>query len=121
MSIAPRESGRVCETCRGTGEHGTDCGVTDCPDCGGVGSLPDPMVLAEWRIGDIQRTFSQDNTSVGSDVRWLVAELRRARKALTEVVTLSHERESEQVLAQISVTAGEALSLYRVMPTDDNN
>ena len=99
---------------------GTGSGVVDCPDCGGSGQLPNPSVLVEWRMRDIERVQGEKPGSVGSDVRWLVTELRRARKALTEVVALSQEQMSPEIVKQIRVTAGDALSIYEVSPVDSS-
>ena len=92
----------------------------DCPDCGGSGALPDPSVRVDWRMRDIERVQGQRPGSVGADVRWLVSELRRARKALTEVASLAQEPMTPEVARQINVTAGDALCLFAVTPVDES-
>jgi hypothetical protein len=80
----------------GTGEVGTESGPVDCPDCGGSGILPHPHVAVEWRVRDIERhhisgNHASSNDAVASDLRWLIAELRRARTALTEIAALADD------------------------------
>ena len=109
---------RQCGSCHGTGEVGTDSGVVDCPDCGGEGVLPDANVLVEWRMRDIERAHEAAGAQVASDIRWLVAELRRSRKALVEVVTLAQEPPNEELVKQVGVVAGDALCLFEVHPVN---
>jgi hypothetical protein len=104
-----------CASCSGTGELGTDVGLVDCPDCGGSGHLPHPSVLVEWRARDIERANLGDSENA-SDVRWLVTELRTARRALTEIMALAQDAETPEAFTQIRLRAGEALSLFTVQP-----
>ncbi len=120
MVSKERQAASACASCGGTGEMGTGSGVVDCPDCGGSGQLPNQSVLVEWRVRDIERVQGEKPGAVGSDVRFLVTELRRARKALTEVVALSQEPMSPEIAKQIRLTAGEALSIYEVIPVDSS-
>jgi predicted nucleic acid-binding Zn-ribbon protein len=107
---------RQCNSCGGTGEVGTEVGVVDCPDCGGSGVLAHPNVLVEWRARDIEKARAAGSDSAASDFRWLIAELRRARTALTEIASLAEDMGESEVAKRIRVTAGEALALYDVEP-----
>lgn len=99
-----------CDACLGSGEVPTDYGSVDCPECGGAGFLPSHDVLVDWRSRDIERALGAGITPTAGDVRWLLAELRQARAALTNVVALSHDAEDSEGIAQrIRVTASRAL------------
>lgn len=116
--------GRKCNSCTGSGELGTGAGILDCPDCGGEGYLPHPSVLVDWRARDIEAAYAKSRDSAAADILWLVTELRKARRALTEVVTVAQESSQDSsrgpastpehvsLLQRISVTAGCALSLF---------
>lgn len=102
-----------CLSCHGSGEYPTDSGLIDCPDCGGSGSLPSRKVLVEWRAGDIERAYAGSREAVSTDVRWLLAELRTARSALTEIIALAHDVGDEYAIAmRIRFLANRALGLY---------
>jgi len=88
----------------------------DCPDCGGSGALPHPSVLVEWRMRDIERARAAGSDEPASDIRWLIAELRRARTALTEIATLAEDMGDSEPVRQLRVTAGQALELFEVRP-----
>jgi predicted nucleic acid-binding Zn-ribbon protein len=104
-----------CQSCIGTGEVGSENGPVGCPDCGGVGFLPSPHVLVEWRARDIELAQSGGSTPAARDIRWLLAELRRARGALTEISSLANELEDDAGIAtRIRFTANTALRLYDV-------
>src|SRR5689334_12349373 len=97
---------RRCHSCLGTGEVGTESGPVDCPDCGGSGILPHPHVAVEWRMRDIERHHisgkdASHNDAVGSDLRWLIAELRRARTALTEIAALADDAGDSDVARRL--------------------
>lgn len=112
-----RFSPRTCMSCHGTGEAPTDYGVVDCPDCGGSGVLPTENVLVQWRSADIERALGAGRTPEAADVRWLLEELRRARKALTEVIALAHDANDPDAIAQkIRFAANRALGMYDVFP-----
>ena len=105
--------GSQCLSCHGSGEYPTDFGLVDCPDCGGSGSLPSKKLLIEWRASDIERAYSGSREAVSSDVRWLLTELRTARNALTEIITLAHDVSDENEIApRIRFVANRALGLY---------
>lgn len=111
-----RPSSTECKSCHGTGEVGSDQGPAPCPDCGGVGYLPSPYVLVEWRARDIERAHVGASGGAGGDVRWLLSELRRAREALTEIAALSQELEESPIATRIRYAANRALRLYEVVP-----
>jgi hypothetical protein len=104
-----------CKSCHGTGEVGGDFGPAQCPDCGGAGYLPSAHTLVEWRARDIERAHAGTGGSTGGDVRWLLAELRRARDALTEIASLAQELEEGPLSARIRFSANTALRLYEVV------
>jgi len=106
-----------CKSCHGSGEVGSEFGPGRCPDCGGAGYLPSPHVLVEWRARDIERAHAGAGSSTGGDVRWLLAELRRSRDALTEIAALSLELDENPVSARIRFAANQALRLYEVVPS----
>jgi hypothetical protein len=100
-----------CNSCLGSGEIGTEAGPVDCPDCGGSGSLPHPSVLVEWRIRDIERARTAESGAAANDIRWLIAELRRVRTALTELVSLAEDAGDSETARRMRMTAGKALGL----------
>ena len=104
-----------CQSCHGTGEIGSEFGLASCPDCGGAGYLPSAHMLVEWRARDIERAHGSGTTAVARDVRFLLAELRRSRDALTEITALAQELDdSNPVAARLRYTASQALRLYEV-------
>lgn len=86
----------------------------DCPDCGGSGLLAHPNVLVEWRARDIEKARAGGGGAVASDFRWLIAELRRARTALTEIASLAEDAGDSEVARRIRFTASQALELYPI-------
>ena len=109
--------GRPCETCYGEGQIPTDEGLASCPDCGGAGTLPSPDTHVEWRLREIERAFGSGVTEVAEAVRWLAFELRRARGALTEIITVSDELQETPERARLRFVANRALSLYVEVPS----
>src|SRR5687768_8594169 len=102
-----------CESCMSSGEMATDFGLVDCPDCGGAGFLPSRSVLVDWRSRDVERALSAGRTLEAKDVQWLLAELRLARAALTEIGALAHDVEDAEAIAvRIRFTANCARGLY---------
>ena len=105
---------RTCRSCQGTGDAPTDYGVIDCPDCGGAGLLPTRAVLVDWRSRDIERAVGGGGVQP-QDVAWLLAELRSARTALTEIIALAHDANDPDLIAmRIRFTANRALGIYDV-------
>ncbi|HET9953827.1 MAG TPA: hypothetical protein VFQ61_04970 [Polyangiaceae bacterium] len=103
---------RDCHSCGGVGELPTDFGPRDCPDCGGAGFLPSRNVLVEWRARDIERALAAGINPAAVDVRWLLAELRNARKALTDVIALAHDvQDGDAIAMRIRISASRALGL----------
>src|SRR5262245_28320902 len=102
---------RRCNSCLGSGEIGTEAGPVDCPDCGGSGALPHPSVLVEWRMRDIERSRAAERSAAATAIRWLVAELRRARTALTALGSLAEEAGDSEPARRMRTTAARALGL----------
>jgi hypothetical protein len=103
-----------CSSCHGTGEVGSEVGPVGCPDCGGAGALPGRSTLIEWRARDIERLLTTSDTQAAVDARWLISELRRARAALTEVVSLAQDLEDNALTTRLRYVANDALGLYEV-------
>lgn len=98
----------------------SDYGPTDCPDCGGSGTLPSRAVLADWRMSDIGRSLAEERPVENAHVQWLLGELRSARTALNEVIALAHDiRDDEQVALRIRMVASTAIGLYQVVAVDE--
>jgi hypothetical protein len=76
--------------------------------------------LVEWRLREIERAFGSRPTEISEAVRWLAFELRRARGALTEIITVSEELEETPERARLRFVANRALSLYVEVPSADN-
>lgn len=109
MQATPQQA-PSCHSCGGSGEVATDFGPSDCPDCGGVGYLPEKRALVEWRTRDIERALGAGIRPVDSDIRWLISELRTARRALGEVVALAHDAADDDGIAlKIRLVAGRVL------------
>lgn len=112
----------ACSTCMKSGEVPTDFGPVDCPDCGGAGHLPSRSVLVEWRSRDLERALAAGRTPEAADVTWLLAELRAARDALTDIVALSHDLEDQHAISvRIRFAANRALGLYDAAPVPTSN
>jgi hypothetical protein len=113
--MATIQAAQACDSCAGTGEMGTEFGPADCADCGGSGQLPPHNSLVEWRARDIERAVGSGVRVAPADVKWLLAELRSARAALTETLALAHDLpETEGIGPLIRSTANRALGLYTV-------
>ena len=108
--------GPTCMTCWGTGESVTTNGPSDCPDCGGSGILPSRGVLVEWRARDVERAHAKGDDESAVHVRWLLAELRSARRALNEIIALAHDVDDQDRIAQrIRFVANRALGTYQIV------
>ncbi len=110
-------------SCGGSGELPTDYGPRDCPDCGGTGELPSRATLTEWRTRDFSRTLNAENSQLSrQDALWLIAELRRTRTALTEIIALAHDiRDEHQIALRIRMVASDAIGLYDQVPVANSN
>ena len=112
----------TCVSCAGAGELATDNGPMDCPDCGGAGALPTRAVLSEWRMRDLARGLGGGQSVSGADVTWLIDELRQARTALTEIISLAHDiRDDAQIALRIRMVASHAIGLYQVAAGGDGD
>jgi len=114
-------AGEKCRTCYGEGNVPTDEGPVSCPDCGGAGTLPHHDTLVEWRLREIERAHSARDDSVARDIKWLAFELRRAREALTGILTLTDEADepSDQQQQRMRFLANRALGLYGLTAVKD--
>lgn len=65
---------------------------------------------------DIERARAAESGAVASDIRWLIAELRRARTALTEVVSLAADGSDSEIARRVHLAAGRALGLFTAPP-----
>ena len=104
-----------CETCYGTGEVGGQHGVTTCTDCGGLGSLPSPMVLVERRLRDLESLYVERGGQVGADIQWLVDEVRRSRHALVQILAAGADDEGEDensIAFKTRFIANDVLNFY---------
>lgn len=108
-----------CDSCMGTGEMPSDYGMADCADCGGSGTLPPEGVRIEWRVADILRAAQGGQPIDPEHARWLAAELRKARVALTEIIALAHDAPgSDSIALGIRFVANRALGLYEFRRLD---
>lgn len=104
---------QTCVSCGGTGEMVRESGPTDCPDCGGTGKLPSRGTLVEWRARDIDKAAAAGRALSAEDARWLVSELRLARQALTQIISLAHDiDDSDGIAVRVRFAANKALGLY---------
>jgi hypothetical protein len=76
--------------------------------------LPHPNVLVEWRARDIEKVRAAGSDATATDIRWLIAELRRARTALTEIASLAEDAGDSEIARRIRFTANQALELYEM-------
>jgi len=95
----------------------TDQGLANCPDCGGSGVLPPPETLIEWRLRQIERAHDQRSDDTSKDVRWLAFELRRARNALTELLTLANDLD-DPLAPRMRLIANRAVGFYEIEADD---
>jgi hypothetical protein len=71
--------------------------------------------LVEWRARDIERALGAGRPAQSKDVSWLIAELRAARNALTEIIALAHDaQDPDHIANKIRFTANRALGIYAV-------
>lgn len=115
----------ACATCYGAGEVITEQGPTTCRDCLGHGSQAGRLQLVEWRLREMERALAAPpggpaGVTSGAlergDAAWLIAELRRTREALVQILSRCQDADAGDTTAQeIMFVANEALGLY--MPT----
>jgi hypothetical protein len=103
----------VCGTCHGEGVTGSEQGPLVCIDCAGLGSLPSGLVRAEWRLRELERIYANHAGEPGQDMRWLIAEVRRAQHALLQILAASQDAASgDPSLTRIQFLANDVLGLY---------
>ena len=113
-------TGERCASCYGQGELPTDAGPVLCPDCGGDGHLPHSDTLVEWRLREIERGHLHDEDDTAKDIRWLAFQLRRARDALIEVLTLADgESLDPGEIARLRFVSNRALGMYAITELPD--
>jgi hypothetical protein len=105
---------RGCRTAYGEGRIPTDAGPITCVDCGGAGTLATEPTLLEWRLRALERAHAERHEETSSDIRWLIFELRRAREALTELVSLADDVDDVGLRTRVRFIANRALELYAV-------
>jgi len=114
------DRGERCKTCLGTGEAATENGVVDCPDCGGFGTLPPRNERTAWRLSDIERAIEHGRPIEAEHVRWALNELRQARAALREIISLAHDTgDGDAIGLRIRFAANRALGLYNPAPLSE--
>ena len=75
--------------------------------------MPSRNVLVDWRARDIERAVAAGRSASTEDVTWLLAELRAARVALTEIIALAHDADDRDGIGlRIRFAANRALGLY---------
>jgi hypothetical protein len=106
-----------CWTCYGEGTTANEQGLVACPDCGGLGQLPSPLVLTEWRLRELERIYSTKGGAAGQDVGWLVTEVRRAHHALVKILAASQDADADDATAtKIKFIANDVLGVYPAKP-----
>jgi hypothetical protein len=113
--MGTEDGSKICVTCYGTGEIGSESGPAPCPDCGGAGYLPSASILVEWRSRDIERAYETQASGARDDIRWLAAELRRARAALLSIYALSDEGDDSELKQAIRFEANRVLGIYPIV------
>jgi hypothetical protein len=68
----------------------------------------------EWRLREIERLHASRGGEVAKDIEWLAFELRRAREALTEMLTLTDEIADSEARVRMRFAATRALGLYEL-------
>jgi hypothetical protein len=69
-------------------------------------------------LRQIERVHDQRSDDTASDVRWLAFELRRARDALTQLLTLAEDLDDPSVGPRIRFIANRAVRMYEIEPHD---
>ena len=104
----------LCTTCQGAGEVGSDHGPRACPDCFGEGRRVGSLERLEWRLRDVEKVHAgSGHATCEADVRWLIFELRRSRKALLTILTRCQDEDAGSPLAdEIKFVTNQALQVY---------
>jgi hypothetical protein len=112
MSVSPPDT---CATCYGQGEVVTDQGTFLCRDCMGHGKLAGRLELFEWRLRELERATQTSGHESAVDIRWLIAEVRRNRDALLQILARCQDAADDDVLAaDVRYLANGSLGLYPV-------
>jgi hypothetical protein len=108
-----------CMTCHGEGVTGSEQGPLTCADCAGRGELPSGLVRTEWRLRELERIHASQHGETGQDMRWLIAEVRRAHHALLQILASGQDAdEGDPSLTRIKFLANDVLSMYPKTPND---
>jgi DnaJ-class molecular chaperone len=103
----------TCLTCYGAGETVTEEGPHACPDCFGEGRPVSHGAKMEWRLRELERTYTASGRETEADVVWLVNELRRHRDALLRILARCQDADESNATAyEIKYQANEALGFY---------
>ena len=113
--------GKACETCYGEGRVPSDEGMIDCPDCGGAGTLPSDATAVEWKLRAIEQVHVDRGDQIALDIRWLAFELRRAREALVEALSLAEDMDESPTRSRLLFVSNRALNLYDVKPAREQS
>jgi hypothetical protein len=101
-----------CLTCYDSGELVTELGPVVCPDCAGEPGAVSPWGQTERRLRDIEQRYAE-KPDVGTEVQWLVFELRRSRAALLRILARCQDAPDEDGLAaEIRFWANDATRMY---------
>ena len=102
----------TCGTCHGEGVTGSEQGPLTCLDCAGIGKLPSGLVRTEWRLRELERVYAAQGGEHAQDLRWLIAEVRRAHHVLLQILAASEDGGENPTLTRIKFLANDVLSLY---------
>lgn len=116
MSPESASTSDLCITCQGEGVTPSESGPLTCVDCAGLGKLPGGLVRTEWRLRELERIYRDLGGEQGQDLKWLIAELRRAHHALLQILAVSQDLEVPAVdahgLSKIKYLANDVIGVY---------
>jgi hypothetical protein len=104
-----------CWTCYGEGVTSGEHGPRNCPDCGGLGQLPSPLVLTEWRLRELERSYGERGET-GQDMTWLISEVRKSHHVLVQILAASQDADESDAISRIRFLANEVLRVYPAAP-----
>jgi hypothetical protein len=116
MATTTNRESLKCWTCYGEGANTNEYGPTACPDCGGLGELPSPLVLTEWRLRELERAYAEGGKA-GQDVGWLISEVRKAHHVLVQILAAGQDADDHDATAsRIRFLANKVLQVYPTVP-----
>jgi hypothetical protein len=102
-----------CTTCYGEGDIVNELGSQRCPDCRGTGKQLGRAERSEHRLRDIEVALLGGTPPSEADVRWLIFEVREAKKALLGILSITQDAdEQDRVALDVKYMANEALGVY---------